>query len=116
MHGSYYSNEVRNFAEIAKGENVKLSGEEIDLGANLIENMSDEFKPDKYRDEYRERVQAMLEEKSKGGEITVAPPDAPARAQIIDLMQALKQSIEKAKPKQKAAPAQRKRKTASSDS
>jgi non-homologous end joining protein Ku len=37
-------------------------------------------------------------------------------AQIIDLMQALKQSIEKAKPKQKAAPAQRKRKTASSDS
>jgi non-homologous end joining protein Ku len=54
----------------------------------------------------------MLEEKSKGGEITVAAPEAPARAQIIDLMQALKQSIEKAKP-QKAAPAQRKRKTAS---
>jgi non-homologous end joining protein Ku len=39
-------------------------------------------------------------------------PEAPARAQIIDLMQALKQSIEKAKPKQKAAPAERKRKTA----
>jgi DNA end-binding protein Ku len=114
MHSLYYANEVRNFADIAKGENVKLSGEEIDLGANLIENMSDEFNPDKYRDEYRERVQAMLEEKSKGGEITVAAPEAPQRAQIIDLMQALKQSIEKAKPK--AAPAQRKQKTASSDS
>src|SRR5215468_8100860 len=63
-----------------------------------------------------ERVQAMLDEKGKGGEITVAAPEAPARAQIIDLMQALKQSIEKAKPKQKAATAQRKRKTASSDS
>ena len=45
--------------------------------------------------------------------LTVAAPEAPQRAQIIDLMQALKQSIEKAKPKQKAAPAQRKRKTAS---
>ena len=77
--------------------------------------MSDEFNPEKYRDEYRERVQAMLDEKGKGQEITVAAP-APQRAQIIDLMQALKQSIEKAKPTQKAAPAQRKRKTASSDS
>jgi DNA end-binding protein Ku len=107
---------VRNFAEIAKAENSKLSTEEIKLGADLIENMSDEFEPDKYRDEYRERVQAMLDEKSKGQEITVAAPEAPRHGQIIDLMQALKQSIEKAKPKQKAAPAQRKRKTASSDS
>jgi DNA end-binding protein Ku len=82
----------------------------------LIENMSDGFNPDKYRDEYRERVQAMLDEKSKGGEITVVAPEAPARGQIIDLMQALKQSIEKAKPKEKAATAQRKRKSASSDS
>jgi len=75
--------------------------------------MSDEFKPEKYRDEYRERVQGMLDETSKGQEITVTAPEAPQHAQIIDLIQALKQSIEKAKPKQKAAPAQRKRKTAS---
>ena len=34
----------------------KLSDEEIELGADLIENMSDEFNPEKYRDEYRERV------------------------------------------------------------
>jgi DNA end-binding protein Ku len=101
------------FLDIAKGENTKLSDEEIELGARLIENMSDGFNPEKYRDEYRERVQAMLEEKSKGGEITVAAPEAPQRAQIIDLMQTLKQSIEKAKPKQKAAPAQRKRKAVS---
>jgi DNA end-binding protein Ku len=105
-----------NFADIARGENAKLSDEEIELGADLIQNMSDEFIPEKYRDEYRERVQGILDEKSKGGEITVAAPEAPQRAQIIDLMQALKQSIEKAKPKQKAAPAQRKRKIAASDS
>jgi DNA end-binding protein Ku len=78
--------------------------------------MSDEFEPEKYRDEYRERVQVMLDEKSKGWEFTIAAAAAPRHGQIIDLMQALKQSIEKAKPKQKAAPTQRKRKTASSDS
>jgi DNA end-binding protein Ku len=71
MHSLYYANEVRNFADIAKGENVKLTDEEIDLGASLIENMSDGFNPEKYHDEYRERVQAMLDEKSKGREITV---------------------------------------------
>jgi non-homologous end joining protein Ku len=58
----------------------------------------------------------MLDEKSKGREITIAAPEAPRHGQIIDLMQALKQSIEKAKPKQKAAPERRKRKTASADS
>ena len=78
--------------------------------------MSNEFNLDKFHDEYRERVQAMLDEKSKGVDITVTASEAPARAQIIDLMQALKQSIEKAKPKEKAAPMQHKRKTASSDS
>lgn len=90
MHSLYYGNEVRNFAEIAKGENMKLSEQEIELGADLIESMSDEFNPDKFRDEYRERVQRMLDEKSKGREITVAAPEAPRHGQIIDLMQALK--------------------------
>jgi DNA end-binding protein Ku len=105
--------QLKSRARNAKGENAKLSDKEIELGADLIENMSEEFNPEKYRNEYRERVQAMLDEKSKGQEITVAAPEAPRHAQIIDLMQALKQSIEKAKPKQKAAPAQRKRKAAS---
>jgi DNA end-binding protein Ku len=113
MHSLFYANEVRNFADIAKAENSKLSDEEIDLGAHLIENMSDEFKSDKYRDEYRERVQAMLEEKSKGREITVAAPEAPWHGQFIDLMQVLKQSIEEARPKAKAIPAKGKRKTGS---
>ena len=112
MHSLYYANEVRNFAEIAKAENSKLSEAEIELGAALIENMSDGFEPDKHRDEYRERVQAMLDEKSKSQEITIAAPEAPRHGQIIDLMRALKHSIEKAQPKPKAVPAQRKRKTA----
>jgi DNA end-binding protein Ku len=116
MHSLYYSNEVRNFAEIAKGENVRLSDQEIELGATLIENMSDEFNPERFRDEYRERVQAMLDEKSKGREITVAAPATPRQGQIIDLMQALKQSIGKARPEKKVIPARRKRKVASSDS
>jgi DNA end-binding protein Ku len=113
MHSLFYANEVRNFADIGKAESVKLTDDEIELGAHLIESMSDDFEPENYRDEYRERVQAMLDEKSKGREITVAAPEASRHGQIIDLMQALKQSIEEVRPKAKAIPAKGKRKTAS---
>jgi DNA end-binding protein Ku len=105
MHTMYYANEVRNFGDIPKAENAKLSKEEIRLGADLIESMSDEFEPDRYKDEYRIRVLAMLDEKSKGREITVAAPKPGPRGQVIDLMQALKQSMERARPKK--APAAR---------
>jgi DNA end-binding protein Ku len=75
--------------------------------------MSDEFNPDRYKDEYRIRVLAMLEEKSKGKEITVAARAAPRHGQVIDLMQALKQSMERARPKKAAAASRKKRGTAS---
>ena len=65
---------MRNFADIPKAENAKLSDEEIQLGADLIESMSDEFAPDRYKDEYRIRLLAMLDEKSKGQQITIPPP------------------------------------------
>jgi DNA end-binding protein Ku len=113
MHTMYYANEVRNFGEIPKAENAKLSDEEIQLGTDLIESMSDEFKPDRYKDEYRIRVLAMLDEKSKGQQITVPRPTEPRHGQVIDLMQALKQSMEQARPNKKAATAQRKRKMGS---
>jgi DNA end-binding protein Ku len=108
MHTMYYANEVRNFADIPKAENAKLSKEESQLGADLIESMSDEFEPERYKDEYRIRVLAMLDEKSKGREITVPPPTEPRHGQVIDLMQALKESMERARPK-KAPAARRKR-------
>ena len=75
--------------------------------------MSDDFEPDRYKDEYRIRVLAMLDEKSKGREITGPAPPAPRHGQVIDLMQALKQSMERARPKKKPAAPQRKRKSAS---
>ena len=113
MHTMYYANEVRNFGEIPKGENVKLSQEELTLGTNLIEQMSGEFDPENYEDEYRIGLLAMLEEKSKGQEITVTPAAERRRGQVIDPMQALKESLEKSKPAKKAAPAQKKKKTGS---
>jgi non-homologous end joining protein Ku len=63
----YYGNEVRDFKQVPKNENVKISATELELGVGLIDRLTtEEFKPENYKDEYRIRVLGMLDEKSKG--------------------------------------------------
>jgi DNA end-binding protein Ku len=64
---------------------------------------SDEFEPEKYHDEYRERFLAMVEQKTEGKEITVAPPVPEGRGKVVDLMAALKQSLEQSTPQREPA-------------
>ena len=57
-----------------KGDKVNVSKQELELGVGLIGKLtSEEFHPENYQDEYRIRVLEMLDEKSKGNEITVSP-------------------------------------------
>jgi DNA end-binding protein Ku len=113
LHGMYYQNEIRDFSQIPRAESATVGQLELDLGEGLIERLSeDEFDPEQFRDEYRLRVQAMLNEKSKGKEISITVP--PARhGQLIDLLEALKQSMEKVPAKRKAAAGQKRRKKVS---
>jgi non-homologous end joining protein Ku len=92
----FYANEIRDLSEVPKGEGVeKLS--------------SENFEPEAYEDEYQNRVRAMLDSKVKGQEITV-PPKPPARGHIIDLMEALKQSMKTVERGKKRAEQRTKRK------
>ena len=101
MHTMYFANEVRSFDEIPKGESAKITGAETSLAIRLIDELSnDEFEPEKYHDEYSERVLNLVNEKAEGKEITLAQPVA-QRGQVIDLMAALKESLEKTGPRQK---------------
>ena len=82
----YYGNEVRNFKQVPKGENVKISQGELELGVGLIDKLtSEDFHRENYKDEYRIRVLAMLDEKSKGKEIVIDTAPAPKRGQVIDI-------------------------------
>ena len=86
LHTMYYADEVRDFKELPKGENVKVSEKEIGLGVGLIERLtSEEFKPENYKDEYRIRVLRMLDEKSKGKEIVIGK--APAQRDYLSRAQ-----------------------------
>jgi DNA end-binding protein Ku len=87
-----YADEVRAFSEVPLGEgDVKPA--ELTLALQLIEQISsDQFKPESYRDEVREQTRALIDQKIAGQEITAPPQEAP-KAQIIDLMEALKASL-----------------------
>jgi DNA end-binding protein Ku len=104
LHTMYFADEVRNFDEIAKGESAKISEAETNLAIRLIDELSsDEFHPEQFEDEHRQRVLDLVEQKAQGKQITVAKPQAP-RAQVIDLMAALKESLgKKPAPERKRA-------------
>src|SRR5207344_1173986 len=83
------------FGEVDKGENAKIKPGEIELANRLITELStDAFRPDQYEDDYRARVLQVVESKVEGREVTSLAPQA-QRAQVIDLMEALKQSLGK---------------------
>ena len=101
LHTMYFADEVRSFDEIAKGESAKISEAESQLAVRLIEELSTgDFEPDKYEDEYSQRVLDLVDKKAEGQKITLAKPQA-RRGQVIDLMAALMESLGKKAPKQK---------------
>jgi len=74
------------------GEDVEVNDRELQMARQLIEALSGEFEPEKYRDEYREQLMDLIERKAAGEEI-VAEPAAEAPAKVLDLMAALEASL-----------------------
>jgi DNA end-binding protein Ku len=92
LHQMFYANEVRAFEDVETGATFEFSELERELARKLIAELSVErFSPEKYRDEYTERLQAAVDKKVSGQEVHVAQ-EVP-RAQIFDLFDALKQSL-----------------------
>ena len=104
LHTMYHADEVRDFQQVPKDETVNVSQKELELGIGLIDRLtSEEFNLENYEDEYRIRVLAMLDEKSKGKEVTIAAPAPERGGKVVDIMEALKRSMEKIPAKKKPA-------------
>ncbi|MDH7576778.1 MAG: Ku protein [Bacillota bacterium] len=89
----YYFDEIRSLDEIPElDKKVDLHENEIQMAVNLIGNLAGKFKPEKYEDEYRKTLEKIIESKIAGKEITV-PPAAPA-PKVVDLVEALRASID----------------------
>ena len=85
-----------DFDELPDTGKLKASKREVDMAAELIDSLSTDFDPSKYRDEYRERVLDLIERKAEGEEIAIQPAEE-APAEVPDLMAALEASIADAK-------------------
>jgi DNA end-binding protein Ku len=77
------------------GADTETNKREIEMAQQLIESLSTEFDPSKYRDTYRERVIELIERKAEGKEIAVQPVEEPQ--QVPDLMAALEASVNAAR-------------------
>ena len=92
MQQLFYPNEIRSLDELDLGEPI-VKENELKMAVQLAEmGASDEFHPEAYRDEVAERTRALIQRKIEGEEITAPEAEQP-RAQVIDLMEALKASL-----------------------
>ncbi len=97
-----YADEIRDATdfEVPSGslKSVGVTEKEIDMALKLVESMAEDFKPEKYRDTYREDLLARVEEKVKAGETEVVPEPSKEKetrpsAQVVDLVALLQNSL-----------------------
>ncbi len=96
-----WDDEVREADFGALEQDVRVSAQELKMASSLVDNMSDDFSPDKFTDDYQEQLRTLIAAKLKEGDAvdTAATfgeePDGADKAEVIDLMEALRQSVER---------------------
>jgi DNA end-binding protein Ku len=107
----HWPDEIRvpEFEELDK--KVSVRDTEVKMARQLIQQLSDTFKPEEFQDEYRTKLEELVQKKVEGQEITVfeQPPEEPTK--VVDLMEALKASVAEAKKKKGSSTPQSKKKT-----
>jgi len=96
MDTLFYANEIRSTKDIAV-DGADVSPKEIQMAVSLIENLSDSFDPERYHDEYQAALKKLIEAKVEGAPLP-APP-AERGEKIVDLMEALRASVEATRKK-----------------
>jgi DNA end-binding protein Ku len=106
-----YTEELRNPAEyFDEVPSAKPQKDMVDLAVQLIEKKSGAFDPTKFEDHYGTALKELVQEKMKGHTVVAKETERPAGGNVVDLMEALKRSIEGATPqKGKAARSGKKR-------
>ena len=103
----FFAEDIRPRKEIDEAvEETEVKDPELAMARQLVDSLVGDFDPKDYENEYRNDLRAMLEAKLEGKEIVA--PEPPKEAPVVDLMEALKQSVAQAK-KDKPAPAKAKK-------
>jgi DNA end-binding protein Ku len=104
MQQLYYPNEIRAIEDLDLGD-AEVKDNELKMAIQLAEmSASEGFHPEVYRDEVQERIREQIQRKIEGEEIAMNDIEEP-RAQVIDLMEALRKSLGSPKPAKNSSPA-----------
>jgi len=108
----FYPDEIRDAKQLEGLTGANVNDKEVQMAINLIEALAGEFDPSKYQDNYREALLDLINQKIEGKPVDQAPAAKPT-AKVMDLMEALRASVEAAsKPAASEAPARRKTRAA----
>jgi DNA end-binding protein Ku len=97
LHTMRWPDEIRRPDFDFLDEDVAVRPQELQMAEALIASMAGEFDPSEFKDDYREALTALLEAKQTGGEVQPVPEVADTGAAVVDLMSALRASVERAR-------------------
>jgi DNA end-binding protein Ku len=105
----YYPDEVKDVASL-DGDlgKTRVEKAEVEMAKSLVENLSEPFKPEKYDDTYRKELLQLIRKKAKGQKLP--EPEEAEEAEVVDLMAALRESVERTQKQQRRRKTTRKRK------
>jgi DNA end-binding protein Ku len=92
LHTMYFANEIRQLPEYGVVESTNLKPQEVKLTEQLIESLTEPFKPKQYHNEFQEKLKKLIEAKRHGTTVEIGLQQ-PKRAPVIDMMTALKKSL-----------------------
>jgi DNA end-binding protein Ku len=96
-----FADELADTGEFRFPAAKDIRGKELDMALALVENLSAEWKPEKYTDEYRENLMRLIHAKMKGRKPKLKEEERPQDAQVIDLMERLQRSLAAGKVQRK---------------
>jgi DNA end-binding protein Ku len=99
LHTMYYRSEIRAADEF-RTDTSQIKDKELALARTLVESLADEFQPEKYHDTYRDNLEKMIHAKIEGHKVVETPTTHVAP--VIDIMEALRKSLEQKKPPKRA--------------
>lgn len=103
MHTMLWPDELRDGSFAAPSADVKVSDAEVEMARMFIDQLSGDFDPTQFTDVYREALEAVVEAKLAGVPAPGATEEAPAQAEVVDLVAALRASVEAAKKRREEA-------------
>jgi DNA end-binding protein Ku len=107
----HWPDEIREPAFEELDRKVDVRDAEVKMARQLIQQLSSEFEPMVFKDEYRERLEQLVEQKVEGQEVTLAAEPEEEPTVVVDLMEALKASVAEAKKRSPSSSSGSKKKT-----